>query len=126
MRRWSLLLLTDLHYALPEVNFIDDPKELSDEHWAFRDSVFADFQLLLESIEDRSFDLVMVCGDITTHGRGEGLTKFTDQALPQVTRIAKGAGAVCVVPGNHDVQWGLAPTDPNVFTRKFERFWTLA
>ena len=51
MKEWSILVVTDLHYELPDANFVDDPKELAPDHWAFRDSVFTDFHVLLEGHE---------------------------------------------------------------------------
>lgn len=118
--RWSLLLISDLHFEDPDANFEDDPKELNLA--ALRNAVFPQLDAILnDGFEKESFDLIAVTGDITTHGRPEGFDKFV-QIYPQMRQLVKKEEAICIVPGNHDVLWGLDPTASNSFNHKFENF----
>lgn len=58
-------------------------------------------------------DWLVFSGDVTLRGSAEGLTSFANHLV----ELRKGLGAtprVCVVPGNHDVEWeasGVPKTD---------------
>lgn len=116
-RRWSILSVTDLHYEQPDSNYVDDPKEL--EWPAYRDNIFSNFDAILKAIPAGVCDLVALGGDITTHGRLAGIQRFDRDAMARLIEIAGKPEAVCVVPGNHDVTWGLEPTTPGAFATKF-------
>jgi predicted phosphodiesterase len=124
LNRWSLLFLTDVHYELPNANFCDDPKEL--EFPALRDNIFTDFQTILtNAFPPQSLDLVAVAGDITTHGKKSGIERFEQDVLPWLRLCTKRREAICIVPGNHDVTWGVDPTAAGSFRTKFASFWKL-
>jgi 3',5'-cyclic AMP phosphodiesterase CpdA len=118
---WSLLFVTDLHYQLPDANFTDDPKELYLP--ALRENVFTDFDnILTNGFGAPRFDVIAIGGDITTNGQLEGFERFTREAMPLLRPLVQSAEAICLVPGNHDVQWGLDPTEPDSFQTKFAAF----
>ena len=119
---WSLLSITDLHYEAAETNLLDDAKEL--EYWQYRENVFPDFNRIVDpGLAGQKFDLVAIGGDITTHGKKEGLTAFRHQMLPfLVPPLVPSRQAVCIVPGNHDVTWKLDPYAAGSFRRKFADF----
>jgi hypothetical protein len=119
-RTWSLLGVTDLHYESPASNFVDDPKD--DPDAVFRDAIFGGFYALLDACKPKAFDLVAVGGDITTHGKSNGFARFEKESLPSLTALARDGRGVCVVPGNHDVEWGLDPRHAGAFTKKFAEF----
>jgi len=121
-RNWSLLSITDLHYESPE-NFLDDNKEGAAE--SYLDQIFVNFNNILErgfGDPPKKFDLIAVCGDITTQGKSKGLDRFEREAIPLLHSLAPERKAICVVPGNHDVEWNLNPADENSFDQKFKSF----
>jgi hypothetical protein len=77
--------VTDLHYASPDTNFGDDGKDLGPLD-AVRDSVFVSVDGVLQAFPRGAFDLVAVCGDITTRGREEGLTRSSRWAKRRLLR----------------------------------------
>src|SRR5438309_1097890 len=108
MRSWSIVSISDLHYESPNSNYTDDPKELQDV--AFREDIFQEFNAILENgFASEKFDLICIAGDITTHGKAEGLKRFKSEALPKLSSLVNSREAIAVVPGNHDVVWGLDP-----------------
>jgi hypothetical protein len=48
MPAWNFLWITDLHYELPDANFIDDAKEVDRRFLQFRESAFSNFDRILE------------------------------------------------------------------------------
>ncbi|HWZ46381.1 MAG TPA: metallophosphoesterase [Candidatus Saccharimonadales bacterium] len=123
--RWSLLCLTDLHYASSNV-YGDDGRESSQP--GVRDDIFDSFyQIIEQGFEVGSIDLIAVCGDITTRGNEKGLKQFQDKALPSLQRLLKNRNqSLCLVPGNHDVSFGHNPGDINSYDEKFKAFAQLA
>jgi 3',5'-cyclic AMP phosphodiesterase CpdA len=119
--RWSILSLSDLHYESPDSNYLDDAKELGNLP-EFRDDLFRDVDAVLKGLPEGSFDAVVVGGDITTHGKENGFKRFRDEMLPALMKLAPDPSHVCIVPGNHDVEWSLDPTAKGVFERKFRLF----
>jgi 3',5'-cyclic AMP phosphodiesterase CpdA len=131
MPRWTFLFITDLHFASPETNFSDDPKELDKKHdQVLRDQVIPDFHAILNfdfrelanhgCIDPLTF--IAIGGDITTHGREQGLDRFKTKTFPLLEKLVNKPEAICIVPGNHDVAWGLNPRSPDYFDQKFEPF----
>ncbi len=120
-RRWSVLLVTDLHYVAPNTNFADDDKELG-RLPGLRHDIFVDFNAVLQAFDPGSFDIVAVCGDVTSHGDPLGFDRFRTKGLPHLLKLVHTPAAVCVVPGNHDVKWNLDPRTRGAFERKFRDF----
>lgn len=136
MNHWAFLWITDLHFASPDSNYSDDPKELDKtpkgeyRDGVFRDSVIDEFHELLD-FDFRGFagngcadplSFIALGGDITTHGRQEGLDKFRADTLWRLEKLVSAPEAICIVPGNHDVVWNVNPTAPGYFSQKFEPF----
>lgn len=125
MATWRFLAITDIHYELPEANYLDDPKELKQfSDRALWESAFTDFNRLLEwgGFNEKELCFIAIGGDITSHGKQQGFTTFVQSALPKLQDLVASREAICVVPGNHDVVWGLDPTEKRYFDRKFEAF----
>ncbi|MFZ0320956.1 MAG: metallophosphoesterase [Candidatus Sulfotelmatobacter sp.] len=121
-RSWSLLSITDLHYESPDI-FVDDNKDGAAS--SYLDQVFVNFNNILEKgfgDPPKKFDLIAVCGDITTQGKEKGLDRFERETIPLLHKLAPKREAICVVPGNHDVEWNLNPNDENSFDQKFKLF----
>lgn len=119
---WSLLCITDLHYEQPSANFVDDPKEELDQP-AYREDIFRNFQNIIENgFSSHSLDLVVVGGDVTTHGQEPGFKRFAKEALHPLQSLVRSQQALCLVPGNHDVRWGLDPTEKGSSKKKFGPF----
>lgn len=117
---WSLLFITDLHYEDPDANFVDDNKDFLPP--GYRDNLFSDYDRILnQGFQPRSLDLIAIGGDITTHGKDHGFSRFLE-SLPLLQHLVKVEQAICIVPGNHDVKWGLEPTAANSFNQKFAGF----
>lgn len=112
----TILHLTDLHYASPNTNFRDDNKAYVPD--ALRDSYFRRLDDLLTQCFEAEFDAIAVTGDITTHGRPEGFDPF-QTTREHLTKLVANPLGVCMVPGNHDVTWGLSTAAPDYFDRKF-------
>jgi len=124
MRTWSILSLSDLHYESPNSNYTDDPKELQDV--AFREDIFQGFNAILENgFGGEKFDLISVAGDITTHGQANGLRRFRSDGLPKLLNLVACRESIAIVPGNHDVVWGLNPYVDDYFGKKFAAFRSL-
>ena len=130
-KTWAFLWITDLHYEQPEANYLDDAKEIKEDfNLPLRDDTFADFQAtlnhdfdILNNVDPKGeFSFVAIGGDITTHGKVNGFTRFLSEALPILQRKVGENKAICIVPGNHDVVWGLDPTGRNYFHNKFDAF----
>jgi 3',5'-cyclic AMP phosphodiesterase CpdA len=120
-QKWSLLSITDPHYEQPDANYLDDNKDQIPS--ALRDNIFANFNRIIQSGFARAqFDLIAICGDITTHGNPHGFDRFFGEAVAALQLLVPRRDAVCIVPGNHDVVWGLKPTDTNSFDSKFANF----
>jgi 3',5'-cyclic AMP phosphodiesterase CpdA len=136
MPGWAFIFLTDLHYADPETNYSDDPKELDElPEGVYLDAPYragviddvhsildVDFRALAGPDFSDSLSFIAVGGDITTRGRQEGFQQFATETIGRLSRLVSDSEAVCIVPGNHDVIWGLNPTQTGHFTKKFERF----
>ena len=121
MSRWSILSLTDLHYESPDWNYVDDAKELGNLP-QFRDSLFREFEAVLSGLGGLPFDAVTFGGDITTQGKPAGFERFRREMLPKLLDLAPTPSHLCVVPGNHDVEWMLDPAAEGSFDRKFRMF----
>ena len=117
MSKWRFLWITDLHYELPDANYLDDPKELKEKYDApFRENVFTNFNRILRygGFENMELDFIVIGGDITTHGNRRGFDTFLAQAFPLLQSLVP-TKAICIVPGNHDVVWGIDPTEEGYF-----------
>jgi 3',5'-cyclic AMP phosphodiesterase CpdA len=130
-KTWAFLWITDLHYEQPEANYLDDAKEIKEDYnLPLRDDTFADFQATLNqnfaalgSVDPSGkLSFIAIGGDITTHGNTNGFSRFLKEALPSLQRSVGENKAMCIVPGNHDVTWGLDPTGRNYFHEKFKAF----
>jgi len=124
MAKWRFLWITDLHYELPDANYLDDAKELEEKYnWPLRENVFSDFIGVLEhgGFAEMDLSFIAIGGDVTTHGQQTGFTRFEDGAFRKLQDFVS-PKAICVVPGNHDVVWGIDPTGRKYFDRKFEAF----
>jgi len=123
MYKWSFLWITDLHFALPDANYLDDAKELTELEAPFRDDIFQDvYGVLRDGFGDSKFDFIAVGGDITSHGKASGFSRFQEEMIPLLERLVDDRKAICVVPGNHDVTWALDSTKQRYFDRKFQDF----
>ena len=131
MGKWAFLWITDLHYESPDSSFTDDGKELNEAYdEPLRESIFRDFHSILNA-DFRSLanpdapdalSFIAIGGDVTTHGRVSGFDRFVKDALPRLNDFVAKPEAICIVPGNHDVVWGMNPTRPGYFIEKFKPF----
>lgn len=94
-KTWAFLWITDLHYEQPEANYLDDAKEIKgDCNLPLRDDTFADFQATLKqdfsalsNVDPKDeLSFIAIGGDITTHGKANGFTRFLREALPSLQR----------------------------------------
>ena len=131
MAKWAFLWITDLHFASPNSNYIDDPRELDlpgDQR--FRDTIVRslhtildlDFRKIANGETQESLSFVAIGGDITTRGESHGFKQFSRDTFPKLSRLVSTPDAICIVPGNHDVVWGINPYSADYFTRKFAPF----
>jgi predicted phosphodiesterase len=119
---WRFLWITDLHYELPDANYLDDPKELQSFERAYEENAFDLFYKILGTKElKNSLSFIAIGGDVTSHGIPRGIQKFKLHGLPKLQKLVR-SEAICIVPGNHDVAWGLDPTAPGYFDDKFKVF----
>lgn len=117
----SILHLSDLHYESPDSNYDDEDK--SRTPLSVRSSVFSSLHRILQDcIPSNTVDVVALTGDITTRGKPGGFTTFQDQTVVLLKRLLRNPKAFCVVPGNHDVKWGLDPARSDYFDVKFEGY----
>jgi 3',5'-cyclic AMP phosphodiesterase CpdA len=115
---WSILSISDIHFA--SNSKLDDAKSL--EWPTLSEDIFPNFHNILEGFPKNSLDLVAVVGDITTRGDEKGFQRFTGETLPKLRELVVSEKAICIVPGNHDVKWGIDPESTNSFNKKFEEF----
>jgi 3',5'-cyclic AMP phosphodiesterase CpdA len=118
--RCSILHLSDLHYESPDTNFRDDNKAYVEG--GLRVSYFRNLhRLLKQCFHKNQFAAIAVTGDITTHGRVGGFDAFKETRA-HLTPLAPAGGAICMVPGNHDVTWDLETKEPDYFDKKFKAY----
>jgi len=120
----KFLWITDIHYESIADNVKDDAKELSaEEEKELREIVFPGLYNNLDALAgDPSLTFVGVGGDFTSRGNAEGFRKFKEELLPRLQRLVPTPQAVCMVPGNHDVEWGLNPDQNDYYANKFREF----
>lgn len=117
----SILHLSDLHYESPDSNYGDDDK--ADTPPSVRSNVFSNLNQILEGWPlDEPVDIVAVTGDITTRGNQEGFAKFQEKTVALLKDRLRNRKAFFLVPGNHDVRWGLDPAKSDYFDLKFENY----
>lgn len=122
MPQWNFLWITDLHYGNP-ANRVDDPKEGQGKKKALREEVFPGFYLLLEeAFADVKLDFIGIGGDITDQGNPAGFDRYRAEMFSKLSALVEKQQAICVVPGNHDVVWGLDPAKNDYFDVKFGPF----
>ncbi len=124
MGHWTFLWITDLHYASPDTNYLDDPKELDNFEQAIRENVFPQFDELLQpqNFEGKDLSFIAIGGDLTTQGKSEGFDRFREECFPKLLALCPDPNAICIVPGNHDVTWALDPQQKGYFDEKFKLF----
>jgi 3',5'-cyclic AMP phosphodiesterase CpdA len=81
-----------------------------------------DFAALAGLPAGKALSFIAIGGDVTSHGKAAGFTRFADEALPSLQRMVARREAICAVPGNHDVVWGLDPIGSGYFNEKFKSF----
>jgi predicted phosphodiesterase len=121
MTQASILHLSDIHYKSPETNFANDNK--ADVPPEMQVNVFSGlYQILDHAFAEKHFAAIAVCGDITTHGHPEGFVMFKKEIYGSLRRLVAESQAICMVPGNHDVIWGIIPDKVDYFDHKFRAF----
>jgi len=119
----SILHLSDLHYG-SSASFLDDNKAHAPD--PLRDSTFRNLHLLLdECFVGTTFDAIAVSGDITTAGNVSGVEAFKAEAATRLRKLTRNDKAICLVPGNHDVQWELDSNRADYFDEKFKAYGSL-
>lgn len=112
----TLLHLSDLHLAGAQATGdvtgdykIDVvlPHERQRRTGAIKGSLESLGSALLSS--DTPLDAIVITGDVTVHGRQDGI-ELLPQVLAELGKILPSPDRILVVPGNHDVVWGTAPS----------------
>jgi predicted phosphodiesterase len=120
-RAISILHLSDLHYESPDSNYGDHDK--ADTPPSVRSNVFSNLNQILQGWPlNEPVDIVAVTGDITTRGNEDGFAKFQEKTVTLLKDRLRNRNAFFLVPGNHDVRWGLDPAKSNYFDLKFESY----
>jgi len=123
MAKRTFLCLTDLHYADPRANPVEDVKQLGSRFRNATHTAFDDLdQILTLGFVKKSLDFVAVAGDITTYCDPKGFVQFQKNTLRLLQKLVKEPEAICIVPGNHDVKWHLDPHESGYFENKFDLF----
>src|SRR5690349_14652628 len=116
--QWSLLSFTDLHFRASS-NFTDEDKTGLETD--YRRNVFQVMKYILGGFPQASLDGIIIAGDITTRGLHTGFEEFKAYA-EHMKPLLKEHAQLYVVPGNHDVKWGLWQKESNYFEQKFAGF----
>lgn len=117
----SILHLSDIHYKSPGSNYFGDNK--ADIAAAMGVNIFANLHHLLDyAFNKDQFAAIAVSGDFTTQGSVEGFDFFRHKTYPFLRALVAEDGAICLVPGNHDVTWNIPGDTADYFDRKFKAF----
>jgi 3',5'-cyclic AMP phosphodiesterase CpdA len=117
---YRILHLSDLHLGKSETRFIDDGRGVVPPN--YREDIVANlYGLLRQAPIQPDIAAVIISGDITNRGDVSGFDEFVGKLVPHLRRFAPNA-RLCLVPGNHDVAWGLAPRGERFFDEKFANY----
>lgn len=120
MKPISLLHLSDIHFGAQSA-FQDDAKSSTDA--SARNTAFRNLShLLSECLASEQLDSIIFSGDITNLGNRKGFEEFLESCLNPISGLVRDNRSICVVPGNHDVKWGLDPNLPDYFDQKFSAY----
>lgn len=115
----SLILhLTDIHFGKEQ--FLGDikvKKTLADNSKIQRSQVYSNtLKAITRYLEanDLTLDAVIVSGDITIGNQESGFKMF-DELINSLGSKRPENKNIVVLPGNHDVTWGLKDGDPNKY-----------
>lgn len=118
-----LLHLSDLHLAGTQATSditgdykIDAvlPHERQRRTGAIRESLDSLGSALLST--GTALDAIVITGDVTAQGRPDGIN-LLPEVLAELGDALPSPDRILVVPGNHDVVWGTAPSSPERYVR---------
>lgn len=112
-----LLHLSDLHLGKPEAHqWLDQHKGTlaGTDRRAEKDILRETIGALAETGELAATDAVVISGDLTNRGHGDGFEEFSE-LVEMITPFVP-ARRILVVPGNHDVPQEHGPGDPARYT----------
>ena len=114
--QWELIQISDLHYGDA---FVDEVKEPTAEK--FRENLKNRLPKALAALEKAPPDALLVTGDLTVRGNVAALKKAGALLNGVAAEMIRDGKIVAVVPGNHDVQWGLDASNESL-AAKFAHF----
>lgn len=128
---WRILHFSDLHFA-SDTQYLDDDKESTPPD--FREDVIEYVKVELEKISNNKPDIIAITGDVTITHSEEGFRIFEDFTSKNLLQLLCSCNEercnaktckekLCIVPGNHDVQWGIRYNDFQEYNQnKFREF----
>lgn len=116
--KWELLHLTDIHFG--DV-YIDETKQAVPA--PTRENLRPRVERMLRAYQEEGMPhALVITGDITIAGNEEALSTGAEAFRPFAQSMVGDKRIVAIVPGNHDVKWGLRASAPGLFDDKFRDF----